>query len=103
MRLRYVVLRHEGIPDPHFDLMIEAEPGGELMTWRLPVWPAQGADDAVAIANHRHAYLDYEGEISGGRGRVTRLAAGFCRLQPISRDHCHVHAEQGWTLRLPLK
>jgi hypothetical protein len=31
---RYVILRHEGIDQPHFDLMFEAAPGALLATWR---------------------------------------------------------------------
>ena len=39
--LRYVVLRQDGINEPHFDLMIETAPGSHLATWRSPVWPIE--------------------------------------------------------------
>ena len=37
--LRYVILRHEGVAEPHFDLMFEASPGAPLLTWRSMEWP----------------------------------------------------------------
>jgi hypothetical protein len=82
--LRYVVLYHDGIADPHFDLMIESQPGGPLYTWRCPQNPVtQYVTVAARIANHRREYLDYEGPISGNRGRVTRVAAGVGRLERV--------------------
>ena len=36
---RYVVLRHEGVAVPHFDLMLESAPDGALSTWRTLDWP----------------------------------------------------------------
>ena len=82
--LRYVVLRHDGIPDPHFDLMIESRPGGPLYTWQCGQNPVtQYATPAKRIANHRRHYLDYEGPVSGGRGHVTRVAAGCGRFRRV--------------------
>jgi hypothetical protein len=82
--LRWVVLQHDVIPDRHFDLMIESKPGGSLHTWRCPQNPvAQHMTMAVRIANHRQRYLDYEGEVSGNRGRVVRVAAGAGRIRRI--------------------
>ena len=44
------------------------------------------------IRDHRRLYLDYEGEITGGRGYVTRVAGGDCEV---------VVAEAGvWTIQL---
>lgn len=76
---RFVVLFHETPPEydppPHFDLMLEA--GGALRTFALPHWPAAGETvGCEQLADHRLAYLDYEGPISGGRGHVTRHEAG---------------------------
>ena len=34
------------------------------------------AVDAEAISDHRTAYLEYEGPVSGGRGQVRRWDAG---------------------------
>lgn len=79
--LRYAVLRHDGIPDPHFDLMFEFEPGAPLRTWRSPVWPITGRTRLVPLEPHRPAYLDYEGPVSGGRGHVRRVAGGTFTLR----------------------
>ena len=72
--LRYVVLRHTGYGRAHFDLMFERE--GKLMTWRSPRWPLETDTPLDKLADHRIAYLDYEGPISGGRGRVRRIVSG---------------------------
>ncbi len=38
---------------------------------------AEGNDVAAAqLGDHRRDYLEYEGEVSGDRGRVIRVAAG---------------------------
>jgi hypothetical protein len=79
---RTVQLRHD-LPDGswHIDWMIELEQGGGgLATFRLP----RRVDDlcagesveALRLEDHRRAYLDYEGPVSGGRGTVRRLASG---------------------------
>ena len=72
---QFVILRHENPPGAHFDLMLEV--GGVLKTWALPQPPRPGARiECEALADHRPAYLDYEGPISGGRGSVTRWDRG---------------------------
>lgn len=76
---RFVVLIHD-YPILHWDLMLED--GEALRTWRLAEEPAAGAEIAAeALPPHRHAYLDYEGPVSGGRGSVTRFAAGHYSLR----------------------
>ena len=81
MALRYVVLRHEGGVGPaHFDVMIEREPGGKLRTWRAGSWPIGNGDNLEVIGDHRREYLEFEGEISGGRGFVKRVAEGVCEV-----------------------
>jgi hypothetical protein len=74
--LRYVVLRHEGIADPHFDFMLELAPGGALTTWRSDTWPFRATTPLTPLDDHRREYLTYEGPVSGGRGQVTRVAGG---------------------------
>ena len=76
---RYAILRHEGVADPHYDLMFQTEPDGMLATWRLNAWRPTGAMPAEKLPDHRQAYLTFEGEISGGRGRVKRVEQGICR------------------------
>ncbi len=71
---RFVVLEHEwnGV---HWDFMLERS--GVLKTWAvdLPLEPGRELP-ARRLADHRIAYLDYEGPISGNRGRVRRIDAG---------------------------
>src|SRR5688572_14862819 len=76
---RFVFLHHEtpaGYPrETHFDVMLEKN--GVLRTWALEKMPT--ADEVILaeqLTDHRLAYLDFEGEVSGDRGRVTRVAAG---------------------------
>ena len=76
--LRFVVLRHQGVPQPHFDLMIETTPGGALMTWRSLDWPITAETQLTRLGEHRRDYLEYEGPLSGDRGQVKRVAAGSC-------------------------
>jgi hypothetical protein len=72
---RFVILEHQHDGGVHWDFMLES--GDVLRTWRLDQPPAVGRPvAATAIADHRGVYLDYEGEISGGRGRVTQWDAG---------------------------
>ena len=78
--LRYVVLRHEGVPEPHFDLMLEMVTGQPLATWRCPEWPLTRRVRIARLADHRPEYLVYEGPLSGDRGRVTRVQAGAYRM-----------------------
>ena len=79
---RYVILLHE-LPDDqqrstHWDLMLES--GDALRTWALPVEPAADMEcEARELADHRLAYLEYEGPVSENRGRVTRWDQGEYR------------------------
>ncbi len=71
---RFVLLQHDH-PTLHWDLMLEA--GEVLRTWRLPSVPIAGAVlSATRIGDHRLVYLEYEGPISGNRGRVMRRDGG---------------------------
>jgi hypothetical protein len=94
MPVRYVVLRHEGVAEPHFDLMIESKPGGALMTWRLAQWPITRAVQPLRLGDHRREYLEYEGEVSGGRGWVKRIERGECELDLSDGAECIVHFTQ---------
>jgi hypothetical protein len=79
--LRYVVLRHEGVEEPHYDLMFETSPGSALVTWRSPRWPIEVDTPLVRLKEHRREYLDYEGPVSGGRGEVRRIVGGYYRIE----------------------
>jgi len=76
---RFVILRHdpgENSSHPcHWDFMLEQ--GSVLRTWALASEPCIGLSiPARQLPDHRLAYLDYEGEVSGGRGTVTRWDSG---------------------------
>ncbi len=90
---RYVILLHE-LPAghelargaaKHWDLMLEWGPA--LRTWALACEPAYGMTcDAEQLADHRLAYLDYEGPVSGNRGHVTRWDAGQYEIVSRAED-----------------
>lgn len=82
--LRFVVLHHTGLGEPHFDLMLERSPGGPLQTFRLPDWPVTRRMSLTPLGDHRPDYLDYEGPVSGGRGAVRRVAAGTYGRSPLA-------------------
>ena len=75
---RYVILEHasNGV---HWDIMLEV--GDTLRTWAVDVPIAPGwAIPARTLANHRVAYLDYEGPISRDRGTVKSWDSGTYRV-----------------------
>jgi hypothetical protein len=94
--------------------MLEHE--GILWTWALPALPRawlhrlqegttkqSTTDENTEVANdpivverlpdHRMAYLDYEGPLSGGRGSVSRCLAGEYRSDKCTTDEIVVHLE----------
>jgi DNA polymerase Ligase (LigD) len=76
--LRFVILEHDH-PFLHWDLMLEA--GESLRAWRLHGEPVVGETVVTEpLPDHRLAYLDYEGPVSGNRGTVQRWDAGEYRL-----------------------
>lgn len=91
---RFVILRHEcppGYPRPsHWDFMLEAD--GVLRTWAISEAPDSAAARAgspiaaEALADHRLAYLDLEGPVSGGRGSVARCDGGEYRALEWQAD-----------------
>ena len=74
--MRFVILHHRGVTNPHFDLMLQL-PNNELRTWQIANPSESAVLPARAIVNHRSAYLQYEGPISGGRGFVKRWDRGI--------------------------
>ncbi len=66
----------------HWDLMLEQ--GEVLLTWQLLRAPFDARGLPVAarrIGDHRKAYLEYEGPISGDRGFVRRVDVGDCEFR----------------------
>lgn len=80
---RYVILEHDW-PVVHWDLLLDVGP--VLRAWRLWEEPAVGVTVRAEIsADHRQVYLDYEGEVSGGRGVVRRWDAGVYEVVAVVR------------------
>ena len=80
MQTRYVILEHR-IPDGgvHFDCLFEID--DVLASWKMPVPPTHAKPvHATKQADHRKAYLDYEGPLTGARGTVTVWDAGTFQL-----------------------
>ena len=85
----FVVLTHD-FPALHWDFMLEKE--AALRTWRLAQPPDSGGKiEAVALPDHRTAYLDYEGPVSGNRGHVVRWDGG--EFAPISEEPTRLEVE----------
>ena len=79
--MRTVILRHT-LPGGswHYDWLVERAGLALVPTWRTgqtrPDDAAADSFEAERINDHRAIYLDYEGEVSGDRGRVKRVASG---------------------------
>jgi hypothetical protein len=101
----------------HWDLMLEV--GDVLRTWALcelphawhaaqrvtatidPTCPRVAADNIVAaqqLADHRQAYLQYEGPLSGDRGQVHRIDHGTYTGE-LTSPRCWLLELQGGMIR----
>ena len=100
MTLRYVVHHHEGIPQPHYDFMFETAPGLALTTFRIIRWPVESGDQLERLPDHRAAYLDYEGPVSGNRGNVRRIDRGQLDILTQSDTEWLLRINSGPLLRL---
>ena len=82
MRSVFVIHAHSGYGPLHYDLMIRRGPA--LASWRLACVPDEpdppGPMQATRLPDHRLAYLDCEGPVSGNRGSVARVDKGPCEL-----------------------
>ncbi len=79
--LQYVILRHQDVAEPHYDLMFETLPGSGLATWRSPYWPITSTVPVQRLKEHRRLFLDFQGELSAHRGRVYQIARGECAVE----------------------
>lgn len=91
----FVVLLHT-LPDGtfHWDLCLDE--GQALATWQLLDDPAKLASGSATclparrIADHRRAYLEYEGPVSGNRGHVIRVDRGEWSVLALQTDRWRV-------------
>ena len=95
--LRYVVLHHTDIEEPHFDLMFETLPGSDLATWRSPTWPIEDSTPVTRLRDHRRFFLQYEGVLSQQRGAVHRVAEGECEVEVLEGDVIKIEIINGAT------
>jgi hypothetical protein len=72
--------------------MFETLPGSMLATWRSTAWPIESTTPLTRLRDHRRLYLTYEGDLTGNRGSVQRMADGACELE--------VGEHAVWTIRL---
>ena len=96
MSSRFVILHHQLEDGEHWDLMLEHV--DTLLTWQLSREPVSRASlpiPAWRIGDHRKAYLDYEGPISGSRGAVRRVDAGVVEMESLSQDRCRFILRDG--------
>ncbi|MCC6678540.1 MAG: hypothetical protein IT436_15510 [Phycisphaerales bacterium] len=82
---RTVLLLHR-LPEgsSHYDWLTQVDPGGPLLAFRVTDridLPEIGRFRAQRLPDHRPAYLDYEGPVSGNRGTVERVAAGRAEVR----------------------
>jgi hypothetical protein len=83
----FVLLEHDAPDGRHWDFMIQMPGAAKLTSWRLAANPLTAGERPIAvepIGDHRREYLDYQGEISGGRGSVRRVDRGECRIVETS-------------------
>ena len=94
MTQRFVILAHTVNGATHYDLMLEVAGQEKLRTYQLSRWPLAVGESCECrqLDDHRRAYLDYEGEVSGGRGIVERISRGVwtgdLQLVPEQGDTC---------------
>lgn len=98
---RFVVLEHDSPQGRHWDFMLEQE--ASLATWALPLPPDAAMEmPANRLPDHRLAYLDYEGPVSGNRGSVSRWDQGVYHIEQHT-DELWLVTLQGQRLQGPVK
>lgn len=96
-----VLLRHDTPDDGfHYDWMLarpEASGLESLITFRAREridLELRAGMVLERLPDHRRAYLEYQGPLSGNRGRVTRIATGRARVRAI--DDTRLDADLRW-------
>lgn len=86
---RFTISHHTGSKDgDHYDLMLEH--GDTLKTWRLGNTAFLVSQVARQIKDHRKTFLDYEGEVSGDRGKVKIWDTGTYSVDEWKEDRIQV-------------
>jgi len=88
---RFVVDEHTRSHGSHYDLMLESQL--LLWTWRFRDFPgSESEQECKRIQDHERRFLEYEGELSPGMGRVEIVASGTFDLLSAREDHIYFHA-----------
>ncbi|XZE21481.1 hypothetical protein SH449x_001384 [Pirellulaceae bacterium SH449] len=84
--MRFTLLKHKTTPllgrSDHLDLLLQTRSGESpddrsLMAFELPLQPTYWGTLLVRrLPMHRQLFLDYSGELSGGRGCVSLIETG---------------------------
>ena len=81
MTTPYVILKHSTQAGVHFDLLLDLTGAGPLQTWQSETDPRLPGATFRRLPDHRRIYWTYEGEITGDRGQVERIAKGLCQVR----------------------
>lgn len=82
--LRFALLEHDH-PVKHWDLLLQQ--GNRLLGWRGdPQGHFLNGGLVVQTADHRMAFLDYEGPLTGDRGSVRRIDSGPLKWRRFGLD-----------------
>jgi hypothetical protein len=90
---RFAILEHDwnGV---HWDFLVEDGPS--LRSWAIDSPIVEGVDlPARSLPTHRAIYLEYEGEVSGGRGTVRRWDWGTCEVVEWSEERVKLTVRGG--------
>jgi hypothetical protein len=86
---RFTISHHTGSKDgDHYDLMLEH--GDALKTWRIANTAFLVSQIARQIKDHRKSYLEFEGEVSGDRGKVKIWDTGTYSVDEWKDDRIQV-------------
>lgn len=86
---RFTISHHTGAKEgDHYDLFLE-QPDA-LKSWRLDSPSFQTPQSARQTKDHRGSYLDFEGEVQGGRGIVKIWDTGTYLVDRWTEKHVRV-------------
>jgi hypothetical protein len=81
---RFTISKHVQADSSHYDLMLEE--GRILKTWQIASVDFSSPQIVRQSPDHRRVYLDYQGQISGGRGWVEIFDTGTYQVEGLKDD-----------------
>ena len=86
-----VIQEHSRQGEVHYDLMLESVEA--LWTWRFDRFPGSEPEQRCErIQDHDRRFLEYEGDLSPGKGRVRIVESGTFDLLSAREDQVHFTA-----------